>query len=227
MSVTGRAASALVLLAAASCGGAAAAPSPTAIAAATPSPTVAATVSAAGPWTFTVDPSSKVTVRVREVLARVQLPGDAVLTATGVRGSFTLNADGTFAPSSKITADLTTLRSDQSQRDEFIKDNTVQTRRFPTAEFVPTKTSGLPLPLSLSGDLAFAMTGNMTVHGITKEVTFEVKATRSGAKLSATATAAPTWKFGDFGMTIPRVATVLSIQDEIRVDVTLVATETG
>lgn len=227
MSVTGRAASALLIFVAATCGGATAGPSPAATVTATASPTAAGTVSAGGPWTFTVDSSSKATVRVREVLARVQLPGDAVLTATRVTGSFTLNTDGTFAPASKITVDLTTLRSDQSQRDEFIKDNTLQTRRFPTAEFVPTKTSGLPLPLALSGDLTFTLTGNMTIHGTTKEVTFDVKAARSGARLTATATASPTWKFGDFGMTIPRVATVLSIQDDIRLEVALVATETA
>ena len=112
--MTGRAGSALVLLIAATCGGAATAPAAKATGTVTPTATVAATVSAAGPWTFTVDPSSKVTVRVREVLARVQLPGDAVLTATGMKGSFTLNGDGTFAPSSKITIDLTTRSHSQS-----------------------------------------------------------------------------------------------------------------
>src|SRR3954470_7155625 len=111
-------------------------------------PSVAASTS--GPWTFTVDPSSRTTVRVRETLAQIRAPGDAVLTATGMKGSFTLNADGTFTPASKITADLATLRSDSGQRDSFIKDNTLETRRFPTAEFVPEKLSGATLPLSLA-----------------------------------------------------------------------------
>lgn len=227
----GRAASALVALAFVACG--ASAPPASSLAASTnttaptPTATISATVSASGPWTFTVASSSKTTVRVREVLAQIRLPGDATLTATGMKGTFVLNADGTFAPTSKITADLTTLRSDQSQRDEFIKDNTLQTRRFPTAEFVPTKTSGLTLPLAASGDLAFTLTGSMTVHGVTKEVTFSVKGTRDGAKLTATATADPAWKFADFGMTTPRVASVLSIEDQIRVEIALVATETG
>src|SRR5207302_3004659 len=137
----------------------------------------------------TVASSSKTTIRVREVLAQVRLPGDATLSATGMTGSFTLKPDGTFTDASKITTDITTLRSDQSQRDQFVKDNTLQTRRFPTAEFVPTRTSGLTLPLPLGGDLSFTLTGNMTVHGVTKTVTFSVTATRDGAKLTATATA--------------------------------------
>src|SRR5438477_40311 len=142
------------------------------------SPGDMATVSVAGPWTFSVASTSKTTIRVREVLAQVRLPGDATLVATGMKGSFVLNADGTFADGSKVTTDLTTLRSDQSQRDQFIKDNTLQTRRFPSAEFAPTKTSGLTMPLALAGDLSFTITGNMTAHGVTKEVTFAVKARR-------------------------------------------------
>jgi polyisoprenoid-binding protein YceI len=216
---------AVALLAA--CGGAAA-PEPTiAQSTATATTTPAATVSSAGPWTFTVDSSSKATVRVREVLAQIRAPGDAVLSTSAVTGSFTLNADGTFAPTSKITVDLTTLRSDQSQRDQYIKDSTLQTRRFPTAEFVPTKATGAPLPLPANADMKFTLFGDITIHGVTKSVTFAITAARVGSKLTVTATAEPAWKFADFGMTVPRVASVLSIEDDIRLEVALVATETG
>jgi len=217
---------ALIALLLAACGGASA-PQPTTEPTTAPSPTPASTVSAAGPWTFTLDASSKTTVRVREVLAQIRAPSDAVLTGTGVKGSFTLNADGTFTSTSKITADLTTLRSDQGQRDQFIKDNTLQTRRFPTAEFIPDKAGALPLPLPESGEFTFTLTGRMTIHGTTKTVTFDVTAKRDGARLTATAKANPSWKFADFGMQQPRVASVLSIEDDIRVEIALVATETG
>jgi len=217
---------ALIALLLAACGGASA-PQPTTEPTTAPSPTPASTVSAAGPWTFTLDASSKTTVRVREVLAQIRAPSDAVLTGTGVKGSFTLNADGTFTSASKITADLTTLRSDQGQRDQFIKDNTLQTRRFPTAEFIPDKAGALPLPLPESGEFTFTLTGRMTIHGTTKTVTFDVTAKRDGARLTATAKANPSWKFADFGMQQPRVASVLSIEDDIRVEIALVATETG
>src|SRR4029079_5043915 len=153
-----------------------------------PTATPAGTVSLSGPWTFSVDATSKTTVRVREVLAQVRAPGDAVLTATGMKGAFTLHADGTFGSSSKISVDVTTLRSDQSQRDGFIKDNTLETRRFPRAEFVPTKATGLAVPLPPSGEMKFTLAGRMTVHGVTKDVTFAVTAKRVGARLTATAT---------------------------------------
>ena len=81
------------------------------------------------------------------------------------------------------------------------------------------------LPLPASGTFTFTLTGNMTIHGVTKEVTFDVQAKRDGADLAATATAAPSWKFGDFGMTAPSLPfRVVSIVDELRIVVDLVAT---
>jgi polyisoprenoid-binding protein YceI len=185
--------------------------------------TAAAVTASAAAWTVT--DKSKATIRVREQLVRVNLPSDAVLTATGAKGSFELNSDGTFASGSKITFDLTTLSSDERDRDNFIKNDTMQVRQFPTAEFVPTKTSGLAMPLATNGTFTFTLTGNMTIRGKTKEVTFDVTAKRDGIDLTATATANPAWTFGDFGMTAPSVPfRVLSVTDEIRAAIDIVAT---
>ena len=222
-------ATASLLLAA--CGGASVAPSatpaPTAVAA-TATPTAAATSATGVPTvtsgTWTVSDTSKATVRVREQLVGVNLPSDAVLVATGATGTFLLKDDGTFSSGSKITFDLTTLASDQRDRDNFVKMDTLQTRQFPKAEFVPTKTTGLVLPMPASGEFTFKLTGQITIHGKTKDVTFDVVATRTGNDLTATASSAPTWKFGDFGMSAPSVPfRVVSVVDEIRVVVDLVA----
>ncbi|HEV8469392.1 MAG TPA: YceI family protein [Candidatus Limnocylindria bacterium] len=211
-------------LVAAGCGGSASLADPTTTPTATPSATSAATTAAsAGAWT--VSDKSKATVRVREQLVGVSLPSDAVLTATGATGSFELKGDGTFASASKIGFDLTTLSSDERNRDNFIKQDTLQVRQFPKAEFVPTKVTGLSLPLATSGTFTFTLTGNMTIRGATKEVTFDVVAKRDRSDLTATATANPSWKFGDFGMTAPSVPfRVVSVTDEIRVAIDLVAT---
>jgi len=211
---------------AAACGGSAttsdASATPTASATTTTATATAATASSAA-WTVT--DKSKATIRVREQLVGVSLPSDAVLTATGAKGSFTLNSDGTFASGSKITFDLTTLASDERDRDNFIKNDTLQVRQFPTAEFVPTKTSGLTVPLTTSGTFTFTLTGNMTIKGKTHGVTFDVTAKRDGSDLTATATANPSWKFGDFGMSAPSVPfRVLSVTDEIRATIDIVAT---
>jgi polyisoprenoid-binding protein YceI len=212
----------------AACGGAAT-PSATNVstpttAAATATPSTAPTTAAAtGTWT--VSNTSKTTVSVREQLVGVNLPSDAVLVAKGATGTFAINNDGTFSTGSKISFDLTTLASDNRNRDDFVKSDTLQTRQFPKAEFVPTKTTGLALPMPPGGDFTFKLTGQMTIKGKTKEVTFDVQAKRTGNELTAIATAAPAWKFGDFGMTAPSVPfRVVSIVDEIRAVVDLVAT---
>ena len=210
----------------AACGGAAptassAAPTETATSMPTPS---AATTAAAGAQTWTVGSASKATVSVREQLVGISFPSDAVLVAKGASGTFTINADGSFSPDSKISFDLTTLTSDQRQRDDFVKGSVLQTRQFPTAPFFPLKASGLTLPIASNTDLKFQISGKITIRNVTKDVSFDVIANRSGGQLTATATANPTWKFGDFGMQPPTIpGRVLSIVDEIKLVVELVA----
>lgn len=201
-----------------------AAPTPSATgtpaASAVPSPTTAA-----APGSWTVGAASKATVRVREQLVGVSAPSDALLVATGGRGTFLLNPEGTFSPDSKISFDLSSLTSDNRNRDDFVKRSTLAVSQFATADFVPVKATGLPLPLPPTGDFTFRLAGKLTIHGVTKDVTFMVKAKRNGGDLTATATLDPSLKFGEFGMSAPSVPTrVISVVDEIRLIVDLVAT---
>ena len=181
--------------------------------------------SAGVPVTFKVRQNdSKATFRVREQLAGRQLPNDAVGSTTNVTGQLALAPDGTLLPNaSKITVDMSSLATDNRMRDQFIKQNTLQTSRFPTAEFLPTKVEGLPTPLPASGEHTFRLTGLMTVRGVQKEITWDVTARRAANELLGKATTAV--KFGDFGMQPPRVASVLSITDEIRLELDLAASQ--
>ena len=196
-----------------------AAPSPSA--SALPAP--AALSAPAGTWS--VGAGSKATVRVREQLVGVSAPSDAVLVGSGVKGSFLLNENGTFSPDSKITFDLATLASDNRNRDDFVKRTTLGLAQFPVATLVPLRATGLPLPLPAAGDFRFRLTGKLTIHGVTKEMTFDVAAKRSGSDLTATATATPPLTFKDFGMSAPSAPLrVVSVVDEIQLVVDLVAT---
>jgi len=206
----------------AACGGSATLSDPS------PTATTAAASEAAAPTTnaaaWTVTDKSKATIRVREQLVGVGLPSDAVLTATGAKGSFALNADGTFAPGSKITFDLATLSSDESGRDNFIKRDTLQVSQFPRAEFVPTKTSGLTLPLQTSGTFTFTLTGNMTMHGQTNKEVFDVQGKVVGNTITGTATS--TIYMTDFGIQPPNLANIAIAQNKVDITLTFTAKAT-
>ena len=156
--------------------------------------------------------------RVREQLADVSLPSDAIGKTSAVSGSIVINADRAVAnDQSKIVVDLTGLTSDRGQRDRFVQNNLLQTRTYPTAEFVPIGVTGLASPLPASGDVTFQLTGDLTVHGTTHPVTWSVKATAAnGTDLTGTATTSFT--FADFGISQPRVPVVLSVEDTIKLE---------
>ena len=193
--------------------------------AAAPLPTLAA--APAGAFRFQVVANqSTATFRVREQLAGLSLPNDAVGCTGSVTGQLTLQANGELvSAASRIEVDLRNLKSDSSQRDDFIKSSVMQTQRYPIASFVPTRAIGLPSPLPANGSATFSLEGQMTVHGVTKDQTWQVTASRQANQLTGTATT--TFKFGDYAMTQPRVPMVLSIVDEIRLEVKLVATQVG
>jgi len=155
--------------------------------------------------------------RVREQLARLPAPSDAVGSTGGVTGQIVINPDGSIVPdASTFVVDLTTLRSDSERRDGFVQRNTLQTDAYPTIEFVPATASGLPVPLPASGDVTFQLAGDLTLHGVTRPTTWDVTATVAGNEVSGTATTR--FKFADFGLEIPSVMSVLSIVDDIQLE---------
>src|SRR5919197_3405140 len=178
------------------------------------SPTDSPTASASSPaiavgdvTVIAASPKSVVTVRVREQLARVPAPSDAVMTTSAVSGALLVRPDGSFASGSKIDVDLTTLKSDESRRDDFVKRQTLETSRYPTATFVPVQAEGIPAPLTASGEWKATLVGDLTIHAVTKRISWDATVKRSGADVTGTATTHFT--FEDFGMQPPSAAVVL------------------
>ncbi|MBI2164873.1 MAG: YceI family protein [Chloroflexi bacterium] len=169
---------------------------------------------------FEVVPGTEARYRVKEQLARLNFPTDAVGVTQEVKGTITLGPDNTVViQGSRLVVDLRTLRSDEGRRDSYIRENTLETARYPLAEFAPTRIVGLPAPLPMSGEVRFQMAGDMTLHGVTRPLTWEVNATFGDQNVTGRATAS--FRFGDFAMRIPRVFLVLSVEDDIRLEVEL------
>lgn len=154
---------------------------------------------------------------VREQLAELSFPSDAIGTTNAVSGAIVLDQNGSVArDQSKFTVDLRTLQSDRRQRDNFIQRNTLETSQFPSADFTPAAVQGLPTPLPTSGAVKFQLTGDLTIHGVTRPATWDVSAQVNGNDLTGTATTS--FKFEDFGMQVPTVMVVLSVEDNIKLE---------
>ena len=158
---------------------------------------------------------SSATYRVTEQFVGVAFTNEAEGTTNLVSGTLTINADGTVAPGSKLTVDLRGLKSDQDQRDGFIQNRTLETAKFPNAEFVPTKVTGLEKMIPSTGQAGIALTGNLTIHGVTKEVTFQGIATFNPRNNSVAGRAKTSLTFDEFGLSQPKIGRLASVDNKI------------
>src|SRR5262245_63848810 len=72
-----------------------------------------------------IQSGSKAEYRVREQLARLNFPNDAIGATESITGALVMRSDGTFTGDSKLTVDLRTLRTDEPKRDGFVRENTL------------------------------------------------------------------------------------------------------
>jgi polyisoprenoid-binding protein YceI len=173
--------------------------------------------SGAGTTLVLADSGNEAKYMVREQLAELSFPTDAVGTTGQISGAIVVSPDGSFdTQQSSITVDLASIQSDRTMRDNYIRQRVLQTAQYPLAVFVPTEARGLDENALKSGGTTFELVGNLTVHGVTKEVVWDVTASLAGNALTGTATTKFT--FEDFGMTVPRVMAVLSVEDNIRLE---------
>jgi polyisoprenoid-binding protein YceI len=120
-----------------------------------------------------------------------------------------------------ITIDISQFTSDSSMRDNFIRRNFLQSSTYPLATFAPTTIDGMPASYTEGQSYSFKVTGNLTVHNVTKPVTFDVTASLSGNTLSGTATAGI--KMSDFGVGPITLAGMIQTQDDVALTLKFVA----
>ena len=160
---------------------------------------------------------SEARYRVREQLVGLSLPNDAVGVTSGVTGRIELNEQGSVLPGSKIIVDVSALQSDEGRRDNFVRRNTLQTDAFPTVVFVPTELRGLEFPFPESGAASFEIVGELTIRDVTREAVWQAEAEFGVDNVALSATTSFT--FDDFGLSQPRVPVVLSVDDDIGLEV--------
>ncbi len=186
-------------------------------------PVAEATPGAEGGLALSIVPGrSSAAFRVNEQLVGRDLPGDAIGSTAAVSGVIVIAPDGEVdAGQSRVVVDLNGLRSDNGMRDAYVRRTILDVESYPNAVFVPERAEGLPFPLPESGAVTFRLVGTLTIHGTAREVAWDVAARRTGGEVSGTATSTIT--FSDFELEPPSVAAVISVSDEIRLEIALVA----
>ncbi|MCC6174490.1 MAG: YceI family protein [Chloroflexi bacterium] len=151
---------------------------------------------------------------------------EPVGTTSDVSGAILIDPAGQIIPDqSTITVDLRSLQSDSANRDRYVQRNTLQTDQFPHATFAVTDAPGLPHPLPASGEASFQLVGDLTVHGVTRPTTWDTTVTFGDGQVAGTATTRIL--ITDFGMTPPKAGPVLSIEDELALEIDVRATVSG
>lgn len=183
------------------------------------SPTSGGTAPTPGqPYTIVANQSSA-SYFVGEKLASLSLPSTAKGT-TGIQGTFGLD-DDSLPAGTKFTVDLRGLKSDQDRRDQRVQ-AALQTSQYPDATFVSESVSGVPNPVPEGAEFDLKLTGKLTLHGVTKDVTWDVKAKKQGQAISALATLKI--NFSDYNITKPDIAGFVSVGDAATIQVSVVAT---
>jgi polyisoprenoid-binding protein YceI len=168
-----------------------------------------------GTWTidttigsFSDFSSSFVGYRVNETLAENKA-NTAVGRTPQVSGSLALA--GTRITSVEVTADLTGLKSDDDRRDGRVQEQALETSQFPQATFKLTTPIELGTVPTDGATFTATATGELTLHGVTRPVTFPIEARLTGDVV--TVTGSVDIVFADYGIERPTSFFVLSIED--------------
>jgi len=117
--------------------------------------------------TYTIDPNhSTVHFWVRHLMVS-KVHGEL----SDIKGSILYDPSQPEQAKIDVTIDVNSLTTRQDQRDAHLKSaDFLEVDRFPKISFSSTR-------IAAKGDGGFAVTGNLTIHGVTREVTLAAEVT--------------------------------------------------
>ena len=208
----GDSAAALTLPTASSDPGATSASGASSAAGASVAPAASFDGSVAGTWN--VAANSVAGYRVREQLANLPAESDAVGRTSAVTGSITLETSGstTTVTAGQISVDTTSIASDKSQRDDRLRREGLQTDTYPTATFKLTKSVVVPAAALAGTASDVTLTGDLTLHGVTKSVDIPAKAQLVNGTIQVAGSI--TFPLSDYSIVAPNLGGIIvSIAD--------------
>lgn len=159
-----------------------------------------------GEWVITT--GSEVGYRVDETINGIPVVANG--RTTDVEGE--LGISGTEVVTATFTVDMTTVASDDSRRDNQFRQRIMNTAEFPTATF--TLTTPIDFGAATNGSsnvqdgvsIEVQATGDLTLHGITRSVTFPLTATFQSGRIGVLGKIPVV--FADYDIPNPSFATI-------------------
>lgn len=116
-----------------------------------------------------------------------------------------------------IQVNARTLTTDNQFRNRAVKNRILRTDKFEFVTFKPTEIVGLSGAGTVGETYGFQIVGDLTIAGVTQEVTFDVAVTpESDARLEGLVTTA--FLYTDFELAIPDSPSVDTVEDEVRLE---------
>jgi polyisoprenoid-binding protein YceI len=161
--------------------------------------------------TWTVADGSIAGYRVREKLAQLPAPSDAVGRTGAITGQITMTDRGGAysASNANFTVDVSQLKSDQDKRDNKIRSIGLETDKFPQATFAAAGPISIPEDAINGKVVTVPVEGDLKLHGVTKKVSIPLEVQRDGAQIRIVGNYQFSWS--DFGMSAPNVPLFVSV----------------
>jgi polyisoprenoid-binding protein YceI len=165
--------------------------------------------------TWNVGPGSQTGYRVQEVL--VGQNSTAVGRTSKIWGSLTIS--GTSVTQGTFTVDMASVVSDQSERNAQFDGRIMDVNQYPTATVVLTSPITLGTLSPVGTMKQYKAQATLTMHGVTKSVSFTVTAERIGSTIDVLADVPIT--FSDWNIANPSVGGFVTTADNGTLEVLL------
>ncbi|MFL6205639.1 MAG: YceI family protein [Acidimicrobiales bacterium] len=165
--------------------------------------------------TWTVADGSVVGYRIDEVLFGQD--SEAVGRSQAVTGRATIA--GTAVTAATFEVDMTTFESGEARRDGQFEGRIMEVDQFPTARFELTDPVQLGSVPAVGDEVTATATGELTLHGVTKEVSIDLVARLDGSTFAVDGSTTIT--FTDYGIDDPSGGPA-SVGDQGELEVLLV-----
>lgn len=174
------------------------------------------------PVLISLQPGSVARYKIGEQFARLPTPITAVGETSGINGKIYFDPSGNISASdaSMIVVDVDSLKSDENKRDNWVRRN-----GGIGSEIVInlTKVSGHTWPLPDSGKMEVIIEGDMTISDVAKPVTWKGILDIAGRDITGSLSTIITWD--QFSLSKPRLPFIISVDDEIILELEVIATK--